>query len=183
MSVEAIGSTSIKASETKLPTMSKVNINVQKTQAATKLSQGINTDPGVSKAMTALPSLEAISTQVSESNQVKSTERTDRAEWTDRAERTDRAEQTSETKQTVQNNQQEQKYREVMAEKAVENANNRVRATKTNARFEYNEDIKRITITIMDENQEVVKEIPPEETQKMLERLHTFTGMMMDQDI
>ena len=177
MSVEAIGSTSIKASETKLPTMSKVNINVQKTQAATKLSQGINTDPGVSKAMTALPSLEAISTQVSESNQVKSTEQTTRAE------RTDRAEQTRETKQTVQNNQQEQKYREVMAEKAVENANNRVRATKTNARFEYNEDIKRITITIMDENQEVVKEIPPEETQKMLERLHTFTGMMMDQDI
>lgn len=168
MSVEATGSISIKASETKLPTMPKVNVNVQKSQAADKLSQDINTAPEVGKAITALPLLEAVSVQTQASNQTQGK---------DAQKLKEPSEATSPKKL------QEQRYQEVMAEKAVENANNRVRATRTNAKFEYNEDIKRITITITDENQKVIKEIPPEETQKMLERLHTFTGMMMDQDV
>lgn len=72
-------------------------------------------------------------------------------------------------------------YSRTMAEKAVENANQRVRAMGTEAKFSYNKEINRITITITDrESNKVVKEIPPEETQKMLERIHTMTGMIMD---
>lgn len=78
---------------------------------------------------------------------------------------------------------QAHKYSQVMTEKAIENANNRIRATRTNARFEYNEDINRITITITDADDEVIKEIPPEATQKILERIHTFSGMLMDEEI
>jgi len=78
---------------------------------------------------------------------------------------------------------QARKYSQVMTEKAVENANNRIKATRTNARFEYNEDINRITITITDADDEVIKEIPPEATQKILERIHTFSGMLMDEEI
>ncbi len=76
-----------------------------------------------------------------------------------------------------------QKYSKVMAEKAVENANNRIKATRTRAKFEYNEDIDRITITITDKDDEVIREIPPEATQKVLERIHTFSGMLVDEEI
>lgn len=75
----------------------------------------------------------------------------------------------------------DEKYSWVMAEKAVENANNRVRNMGTDAKFEYNEDINRIIITITDKsNHEIVKEIPTEDTQKMLEHIHTMSGMLMD---
>ena len=74
-------------------------------------------------------------------------------------------------------------YDKVMAEKAVENANNRVRVMGTSAKFAYNKDIDRITITITDKSDnEVVKEIPTEETQKMLERIHSMQGMLMDEE-
>jgi len=76
-----------------------------------------------------------------------------------------------------------QKYDKVMTEKAVENANNRVKSTRTNAKFEYDEDIDRVVITITDADNEIVKEIPPESTQKMLERIHTFCGILVDQEI
>ncbi len=92
-----------------------------------------------------------------------------------------RVRQTQEAKQKERS--AEQKYNEVMTEKAVENANNRIKYTKTNAKFEYNEDIDRITITITDEDNEVIKEIPPEATQKMLERIHTFSGMVLDEEV
>ncbi len=75
------------------------------------------------------------------------------------------------------------KYSKVMTEKAVENANNRIKATRTKARFEYNDDIGRITITITDKDDEVIREIPPEATQKVLERIHTFSGMLMDEEV
>lgn len=72
-------------------------------------------------------------------------------------------------------------YNRTMTEKAVENANQRVKAMGTDAKFSYNKEINRITITITDRaSNEVIKEIPPEETQKMLERIHTMTGMIMD---
>lgn len=76
------------------------------------------------------------------------------------------------------------KYSHVMAEKAVENANNRVRSMGTNTKFEYNDDINRIVITITDRsNNEIVKEIPTEDTQKMLEKIHTLSGMVVDAEV
>lgn len=54
----------------------------------------------------------------------------------------------------------------------------------TSARFEYNEKINRVTITISDrEDGEVIKEIPPEDTQRMLERLHLMTGIFMNEEV
>ncbi len=52
-----------------------------------------------------------------------------------------------------------------------------------NTRFEYNKDIDRIVITISENGtDEVIKEIPPEEVQNMLKRIHTMTGMFMDEE-
>ncbi|NLG03984.1 MAG: flagellar protein FlaG [Clostridia bacterium] len=78
----------------------------------------------------------------------------------------------------------QKKYDDVMTEKAVENANNRIKASHTNAKFEFNEKINRVTITITDAtNDEIIREIPPEATQKMLERIHTFSGILMDTEV
>jgi len=55
--------------------------------------------------------------------------------------------------------------------------------TGKNTRFEYNKDIDRIVITISENGtDEVIKEIPPEEVQNMLKRIHTMTGMFMDEE-
>ncbi len=158
MSVETIQNVSIKASETKLPKMHQMNINERRESAA---AANAMIDSGVQKLETVIPSVVAAGKGQQAIN--------------------------AKNKQTLEAGRDarasEKKYNEVMTEKAVENANNRVKSTKTNAKFEYNEDINRITITITDENNEVVKEIPPEATQKMLERIHTFSGMVLDRGI
>jgi len=152
VSVEATSNITMNVSMTNTTAMPNVNVNVQKAKAFAETENGISTDSGVRKMMSAIPALGL-------SN--------------------DATKQTTESREKAT----DQKYNEVMTEKAVENANNRVRATRTNAKFEYNEDINRIIITITDENKEVIREIPPEETQKMLERIHTFSGMMVDTEI
>jgi len=152
VSVEVTNSNSMNVTMTNMAAMPNVNVSVQKEKAFAKTENGINTDSGVRKMMSAIPSLGSV---------------------------VDATKQTTGLREKVA----DQKYNEVMTEKAVENANNRVRATRTNAKFEYNEDINRITITITDENKEVVREIPPEATQKMLERIHTFSGMMVDAEV
>ena len=158
MSVETIQNVSIKASETKLPKMHQMNINERRESTA---AANAMIDSGVQKLETVIPSVVAAGKGQQAIN--------------------------AKNKQTLEAGRDarasEKKYNEVMTEKAVENANNRVKSTKTNAKFEYNEDINRITITITDENNEVVKEIPPEATQKMLERIHTFSGMVLDRGI
>ena len=52
-----------------------------------------------------------------------------------------------------------------------------------NTRYEYNKEIDRVVITISENGtDEVIKEIPPEEVQNMLKRIHTMTGMFMDEE-
>ncbi|MCM1539262.1 MAG: flagellar protein FlaG [bacterium] len=80
--------------------------------------------------------------------------------------------------------EQESYYEKIMAEKAMESAEERLRSLRHNVRFGYDDDIERYTITITDaDDQEVVKEIPSEEIQKMIEHLHTMKGMMFDTEI
>ncbi len=77
--------------------------------------------------------------------------------------------------------EQESYYDKIMAEKAMEHARDRLRALGHDAKFGYNDDIERYTITITDsQEKEVIKEIPSEEIQKMIEHLHTMRGMLMD---
>lgn len=86
--------------------------------------------------------------------------------------------------QTREGKEADNKYHQVMAEKAVENANSRVHSMGTSAKFEYNDKINRITITISDKSsKEVIREVPPEETQKMLERIHMMRGVLMDAEV
>lgn len=79
---------------------------------------------------------------------------------------------------------EEDKYNSVMTEKAVENANQRVRGMKTTAKFKYDDEIGRVTITIQDaDSKEIIKEIPAEEMHKVIEHLHTMRGLLMDEGV
>lgn len=65
-------------------------------------------------------------------------------------------------------------------EDAVKRANNKM--SKTHCEFSYNEDVNRVSITVYDDaTGEVVREIPPEESLKMLEKMWEITGLMVDE--
>ena len=54
--------------------------------------------------------------------------------------------------------------------------------SKTHCEFSYNNEVNRVSITVYDdETGEVVREIPPEESLKMLEKLWELTGLMVDE--
>lgn len=79
---------------------------------------------------------------------------------------------------------QDSYFERIMAEKAMENAEERMRSLRHNVRLGYNDDIERYTITITDaDDQKIVKEIPSEEIQKMIEHLHTMRGMMFETEV
>lgn len=66
----------------------------------------------------------------------------------------------------------------------TESEDKKILNTGTSAKFSYNKKIDRIIITISDNaSDKVIKEIPPEDTQKMLEKIHVMTGMVMDEGI
>lgn len=65
-------------------------------------------------------------------------------------------------------------------EDAVKRAN--IKMSKTHCEFSYNEDVNRVSITVYDDaTGEVVREIPPEESLKMLEKMWEITGLMVDE--
>lgn len=65
-------------------------------------------------------------------------------------------------------------------EDAVKRANNMM--NKTHCEFSYNNEVNRVSITVYDDvTGEVVREIPPEESLRMLEKLWELTGLMVDE--
>lgn len=65
-------------------------------------------------------------------------------------------------------------------EDAVNRANNVL--SKTHCEFSYNDAVNRVSITVIDDNTgDVVREIPPEESLKMLEKMWEITGLMVDE--
>lgn len=68
-------------------------------------------------------------------------------------------------------------------EKETESKQKNTKSLGTAAKFEYNKEINRIVITISENGtDEVLKEIPTKEIQNMLKRIHTMTGMVMDEE-
>ena len=63
---------------------------------------------------------------------------------------------------------------------AVNRANDQLR--KTGCQFSYHEGTKRVSITIVDkETNEIIKEIPPEETLEMVEKMWELAGIRVDE--
>lgn len=77
-------------------------------------------------------------------------------------------------------NEQRQQVSSKSVEDAVKRANNKM--AKTHCEFSYNDDVNRVSITVYDdETGKVVREIPPEESLKMLEKLWEIAGLMVDE--
>jgi len=65
---------------------------------------------------------------------------------------------------------------------AISNANSKLKTHRTRCEFSYNEELKRVSIKVLDdETQEVIKEIPAEDTLEMLARMYDLAGILIDE--
>lgn len=83
-----------------------------------------------------------------------------------------------ENSQDFQNSQATQK----LLENAIKEVNTKIGKGKTKCEISYHEPTKRISIKIIDkETDEVIREVPPEEELKMIEKLREIAGMLVDE--
>lgn len=69
-----------------------------------------------------------------------------------------------------------------MLRTAVSQANSKLKHTRTRCEFSYHEATKRISIKVLDkETDEVIREIPPEETLEMVEKMWELAGILVDE--
>lgn len=65
---------------------------------------------------------------------------------------------------------------------AVDTANDSLKTSRTSAKFKYHEATKQVSIKIIDdETQEVIKEIPPEKSIEMVEKMLELSGILVDE--
>jgi flagellar protein FlaG len=66
---------------------------------------------------------------------------------------------------------------------AISRANSKIKTThRTRCEFSYHEETKRISIKVFDnDTDKVIREIPPEETLDMLERMWDLAGILIDE--
>ena len=65
---------------------------------------------------------------------------------------------------------------------AIDKVNKKIVPTKTRCEFSYHEDTKRVSIKVIDQNtEEVIREIPPEETLDMLSKMWELAGILVDE--
>ena len=78
-----------------------------------------------------------------------------------------------------------QKEEETISSKikdAVDKVNQKIVPSKTRCEFSYHEDTKRVSIKVIDQNtEEVIREIPPEETLDMLSKMWELAGILIDE--
>jgi len=84
-----------------------------------------------------------------------------------------------------QDGQTEQKQKQPTQDEiknAISHANKRAHFGNTSAQFSYHEKTKRISVKILDKDtNEVIKEIPPEETLDMIAKMYELAGIMIDE--
>ncbi len=82
--------------------------------------------------------------------------------------------------QDGQQNQKQPTHDEI--KQAISHANRRAHFGNTSAQFSYHEKTKRISVKILDKDtNEVIKEIPPEETLDMIAKMYELAGIMVDE--
>lgn len=69
-----------------------------------------------------------------------------------------------------------------LVKEAVDNVNESLKINHTSVRFKYHENINRVSIKIVDDTtNEVIREIPPEETLEMVEKMLAQAGLIVDE--
>lgn len=65
---------------------------------------------------------------------------------------------------------------------AIEHVKRASKVSRTRCEFSYHEKVNRVSIKILDEDtNEVIKEIPPEESLKMVEKMWELAGILIDE--
>lgn len=78
--------------------------------------------------------------------------------------------------------QKDQRLEATRIKSAISDVNNRLKPTKTRCEFSYHEEVNRVSIKIRDmETNEIVREIPPEESIKVLEKIYEIAGLIVDE--
>jgi flagellar protein FlaG len=85
----------------------------------------------------------------------------------------------TETPAVVQDNNQKDKKQII---DAINKANDKMRIHRTKIEFSYHEEINRVSIKVLDQDtEEVIREIPPEETLKMVQKMWELAGLLVDE--
>lgn len=78
--------------------------------------------------------------------------------------------------------QKDQEATKEMVQAVVKQVNSKLRHAKTKCEFSYHETTQRISIKVMDkETNEVIREIPPEKSLEMLEKMWELAGILVDE--
>lgn len=78
--------------------------------------------------------------------------------------------------------QRDQRSDAARIKNAINDVNNKIKPTKTRCEFSYHEEVNRVSIKIRDrETNEIVREIPPEESIKVLEKIYEIAGLLVDE--
>lgn len=65
---------------------------------------------------------------------------------------------------------------------AISQANSKMKTHRTRCEFSYHEETKRVSIKVVDKDtQEVIREIPPEETLEMVQKMWELAGILVDE--
>jgi flagellar protein FlaG len=83
--------------------------------------------------------------------------------------------------QTAAKAQQEARNKTLKA--AVSNANSKLfKATRTRCEFAYHDETKRVSIKVIDrDTDKVIREIPPEKTEELAEKMWELAGILVDE--
>lgn len=87
---------------------------------------------------------------------------------------------------TTENEQTTDEQLDKKLKDAINMANNKVKQSnpRTRCEFTYHEEMNRVSIKLVDkETDKVVKEIPPEKTIKMIEKLWEVAGLIVDEKL
>lgn len=76
--------------------------------------------------------------------------------------------------------QKEPSASEKQIKDAITRANNKIKRTR--CEFSYSEETKRVSIKVLDQDtEEVIREIPPEDTLQMIEKMWEMAGILVDE--
>ncbi len=81
-----------------------------------------------------------------------------------------------------QESKQQTQAREQAIKSAVKQANHQLKMERTKCAFSYDEETKRVSIKVYNaETEEIIREIPPEESLEMVEKMWELAGLIVDE--
>lgn len=89
---------------------------------------------------------------------------------------------TSEDGSSEQSRPQDGQATEKQVQAAIEHVNKASKMSKTRCEFSYHEATKRVSIKVLDDDTgDVIREIPPEKSLEMVEKMWELAGMVVDE--